>query len=238
MSHKITLTTSDQVQLIADHYPSTSPNGYTLLLIHMMPSDRKSWQTFAQQANLAGFNCLAPDLRGHGESISQLSKPPANTSTKQPQPQTITLDYTQFTDAQHRASYHDIQACIDYLQTQTVPLNKTILIGASIGANLTLWYTQKHPQIPTCVLISPGLDYRGILTEPLAQTLFPAQSTLLIAGQQDKYPAQTIKRLEAALNGEKQSIILPDAAHGTALFDTHPKLISRILSWLSETLAI
>jgi pimeloyl-ACP methyl ester carboxylesterase len=232
MPNVIKLTTSDGVRLIADHYLTDSPNGYTLLLLHMMPADRRSWANFASQANLAGFHCLVPDLRGHGQSLEQ------KLETRNSKLETKTLDFHSFSDAQHRTSYQDLQACIDFLQTQDVPLQKTVLIGASIGANLALWYAHDHPEIPASVLISPGLDYRGILSEKLAQTLSPSQATLLITGQQDKYPAQTVKRLQAALNGEKQVIILPDAAHGTHLFQTHPKLISRTLSWLSQVLAI
>ncbi len=219
----VSFTTSDQVTIKADYYKSDLPVGHTILALHMMPADRSSWQTFAEQATQAGYNLLAIDLRGHGESTTQGDQ---------------VLDFQQFTDEQHQQSILDVEAAVDYLAQQSVDTQRLTLMGASIGANLALEFLQTHQEIATGVLISPGLNYRGIEADKLAAGLSGSQSILLISGQQDEYPHNSLLQLKTIIPGNSETIVLPSASHGTNLFNDHPKLIIRILSWLNEELTL
>ncbi|NOY35680.1 MAG: alpha/beta fold hydrolase, partial [bacterium] len=68
MIEQIKLKTDDGVEIAGDYYPASPTGAPAVVLTHMMPSTKESWREFAAGLNKAGFQCLAIDLRGHGES--------------------------------------------------------------------------------------------------------------------------------------------------------------------------
>ena len=66
MKKEIAITASDGVEIVADFYDSNSTSG--VLLVHMMPATKESWNAFAQQLQKNNFKALAIDLRGHGKT--------------------------------------------------------------------------------------------------------------------------------------------------------------------------
>ena len=47
---------------------------------------------------------------------------------------------------------------------KNIPHNNIAIVGASIGANVGLKYAASDPSIKALVLLSPGLDYKGVTT--------------------------------------------------------------------------
>ena len=210
----VTLHTNDGAAIAADYYPADVDRG--VILAHMMPADRKSWAALAGTLQAAGFRVIAIDLRGHGES------------------QGGPVGYKKFSDAEHRASIQDVKAAAEALAERGA---STIhLGGASIGANLVLQYAAEHEEVASAILLSPGLEYRGLATEAHARRIRKGQAIYYIAAEDDIYSAETVKKLFAVTPeyAEKELHVFPAGGHGTNLFKTHPELMEELTQWLTE----
>ena len=91
MAKKIFLTTKDSVNIAADLYEVDKPRSW-LILIHMMPATKDSWQNLAEQFQNEGYESMAIDLRGHGSSDDGPE------------------GYINFTDEDHQKSIFDLEA--------------------------------------------------------------------------------------------------------------------------------
>lgn len=219
MTEHITLHTTDGVTIIGDLYrPTTPPRGGALLL-HMMPATKESWREFAQTLSAQGLLVLAIDLRGHGES-THLGN--------------LTLDYRTFSDAEHQASQLDVEAALAWLTTeQQLSLNHIGIAGASLGANLALEALASHHELAWGVLLSPGLDYHGLVAEPLIVKITPLQRLLLAASDDDGYSNQTIDRLSQIAPVPVTLKKLSGAGHGTLMFERQPKFQEEVVNWIT-----
>lgn len=217
---QVTLMTTDGVTIVGDLYrPADKPLG-GILLIHMMPATKESWQDFAGELTARGYLALAIDLRGHGASTRQGDR---------------TLNYQLFSDTEHQNSRLDIAAALDYLQTnEQIPVHQLGLVGASIGANLALEALANNRNLRWAVLLSPGFDYRGIETEPLIRKIAPTQRLLLVASEEDSYSAQTIQRLGEIAPAPTTTTVLSDGGHGTDMFNRDPDLMAKVLEWITQ----
>lgn len=220
MSEPVELKTEDGVKIIGDYYPPTAErqisNGESrgVLLLHMMPRDRKSWVSFAEKLQRAGFPVLAIDLRGHGESGGGPD------------------GYKKFSDVEHQASKLDVLEGAKFLRSKRT--DAFHIIGASIGANLALEYAVLHPNARSVVLLSPGLDYRGVKTEDAISGLRSAQAVYLVASEEDTYSRDTVNRLagKISLDERHKLKIFTNAGHGTTMLEKNPEFMGEIIAWL------
>jgi len=225
-AERIVFITTDQVGIVGDWYQPDDANGKAVVLLHMMNRDRQSWVKFAQFLSSAGYGVLAIDLRGHGESISQKVAG-----------ENITLDYRMFTDAEHQSSIADVLAALNFVADEkSIARENIMLVGASIGANLALQTLQSDPQITAAVLLSPGLDYRGINASALVSRLEPEQRLFMIASETDVYSANSIQKLSNIASAQVTTRIFtnPQTGHGTDMFKTEEELSNMILKWLAQ----
>ncbi|HDH03983.1 MAG TPA: alpha/beta fold hydrolase [Candidatus Campbellbacteria bacterium] len=218
MSRIIKLKTNDEVAIAGDFYPLEEKTAPAVVLLHMMPSTKESWRNFAKKLNQAGFQVLAIDLRGHGESGGGPG------------------GYRSFSDEEHKASINDVEAAVEFFISRGVPFKKISLAGASIGANLSLQFQSEHSEIKAGVLFSPGLSYHGIDTEPMVKKIQPDQSVFLAAGgENDEYSTETAQKLFNALKSKNKQIkIFHNAGHGTTMFMEEPALMNEIINWLKQ----
>lgn len=204
MSVKLTLTTSDNVKIAAKLFKAESEKGW-LILAHMMPVTKESWNDFAKEMQSFGYTSLAIDLRGHGESEGGPN------------------GYTKFSDAEHQASILDLEAAWNYLKFQGANPKNTYLIGASIGANLALRFLTQHPDFAGGVLLSAG-NYKGIDSAQLVKKIDPEQKIIFAASRQDERAGgnnaeQNEEYYNLANQVKNRHLILFDGAgHGTDLF--------------------
>jgi len=214
--NKIFLSTKDDVKIAADLYEVENPAGW-LVLIHMMPAMKESWLNPAEEFANQGYESIAIDLRGHGESDEGPD------------------GYKSFSDSQHQKSILDLEAAANYLiQDRGATQDKISFIGASIGANLSLQYISENPEFKTAVLLSPGLNYRGIKTEPLVKNLKAGQKVFFISSRDDGENAGENQKLyDLALAGiEKEIKIYEAAGHGTTILEKESELKNLILEFL------
>lgn len=218
MPEKIEFTTEDGVKIIGDYYAAKNSK-LSVILLHMMPADRSSWRELAEILRINNIQSLAIDLRGHGESVDKKGEK---------------INYKNFSDKEHQESINDVESAAKFLIEKGATPNKIILIGASIGANLSLHYLSEHSKIPMAVLLSPGLDYHGIKTDILVKKLAPNQKILIIASVEDRYSTESAGELQLLVPENSEIKICNNLGHGTRMFEKNPELMNEVLNWINS----
>ncbi len=214
---KITIRTKDGVLIAGNYFKPQKEHSPVFLLLHMMPATKESWNTFALRLSEQGFASLAIDLRGHGESIDKNGK---------------RIDYKEFRDAEHRDSMNDIESAKEFLAGQKdVDISRFAIAGASIGANLALWQASMDKDVRLLVLLSAGLNYRGIQASELTPK-YPGP-VYILASEDDTNAAASSKQLYGIFPGDKKLNIINGKLHGTDMFDAMPELIYELLEWIT-----
>lgn len=213
----IALMTSDGVAL-AGTYGAASAARAWAVLVPMMPATKESFVPLARRLADAAISTLAIDLRGHGES------------------QGGPLGYQSFTDRDHQASVRDIDAAVAYLRSQGAPDDRIALIGASIGANLSLHYLASHPSLRLAVLLSPGVDYRGVLAKESIVALSKGTGVFIASSQDDGYNAQETEELWGLIPDGviKRRALFARAGHGTTMLEKEPSLFDDIILFIQN----
>jgi len=221
----INIETSDGVILTGDwekpepESPSALQMQKAILLLHMMPATRESWQRLSKELNAQGFATLAIDLRGHGESRQQGEK---------------VLDYKNFEDTDHQASRLDIDAAVNFLKQHAFDEQHIAFVGASIGANLALEALSRYSGATNAVLLSPGLNYRGVATEMPMKNLAPHQRVAIFASAEDEYSAESAQALHDVKPNQSTITIFAGSTHGTDMYDSgEGTLVADIVQFLS-----
>src|SRR3989338_3048103 len=232
MPERVTFQTSDKVEIVADHYRSRGEK--FAILLHMMPATKESWHDFAAKLIASGYDVLALDERGHGESTM---------SGK--------LDYKKFGEKEQQAKMLDVEAAFAFLSrgAGSLPAGRqgrlagkgegateenTIVGGASIGANLAIGFLVAHPGTKLALALSPGLNYRGVTTDGRIKKLHPGQKVVLVASDDDDRDSAESCRELHRLNPEQTVLIEKKGlGHGTTMFEKDSKLMDELLSYLS-----
>lgn len=212
----MTLTTADGARLAATFYPVAADVPPGLVLVHMLGSSRAGWEPFAARAQQLGYACIAFDMRGHGQSAA---------------PQGAAQSYRNFTYDDWLGVLNDIDAAKQALLDKGAGPENIAIVGASIGANLALLYAARHPDIPAVVMVSPGLDYKGLRTEE-AVAEYGKRPLLLMSSEGDSYSASSCTTLKRAAPGLCELREYPGAAHGTSLLDASTNALEQIFLWL------
>jgi pimeloyl-ACP methyl ester carboxylesterase len=176
-----------------------------VLLVHDRGEDRRIWDDLAGRLQAVGYAVLAVDLRGHGETGGGVNWPLAQ---------------------------DDVRAVLAQLAALPgINTTQLIVIGAGIGANLGLNACADQFGCVGMVMLSPGLDYRGITTAE-AMARLGARPVLIVASENDdNNPADSLQ-LDGMAAGDHQLQIYPAAGHGTAMFAADPGLADLIVNWL------
>lgn len=215
MTEKITLITSDKVRISGNHFqvPIPSPG---ISLFHMMPATKESFSNFTKKLNANKIGVLAIDLRGHGESAGG--------------------NFLSFTDQQHQASIEDVRTAIHFQEKEGhSPL---FVCGASIGANLSLQIIAEDHRVKKAILLSPGLNYGGLETLPLAQKVATDKEIYIVAAEDDGRKLGTCaeqgQKIYSLLNCKKKIKIFKTGGHGTDILEAHPELMEELIKWLKK----
>lgn len=220
----VNIGSPDGVKLVGSFFEAAESNSPALLLLHQWQSDRHSYDDFAKRMNVKGFNVLAIDGRGFGES------------TKKADGTTVSAERT---DDAVKAMLGDVGSAFDFLSKQrNVDPNHIGIIGASYGSSLALIYAADNPKVAAVALLSPGLNYFGnMATEPAIRNMGD-HPVLLVAAEDDPDSASTVKRLKDI--GAKDNFelkIYPKGGHGTGLFRANVGLEDLLEQFLVRTLS-
>lgn len=214
---KVEFLTNDQVTIVGE-WCSAGDGSKKVLLLHMMPETKESWAVFQDKLLDAGLSSLAIDFRGHGESVKGEGR---------------NLDYKNFTDLEHQAKIRDVLAAVKWLKADGADL---AVIGASIGANLACQWGAEHPDTRAIAALSPGLNYRGVLTMPLVRALTRSQFLFLAVSDDDRESFNAAQKLNETSLAKTKLKLMRNAGHGTEMFNREPGLMDELITWLLAAL--
>lgn len=216
MLSQIALKTADGKKIAGDFFDTASPKGLVVYL-HMMPAAKESYLKLAEKLQNDGYAGLAIDFRGHGASEGGPE------------------GYLKFSDQEHQRKINDVSAAAEFIfgKYPGLPL---ALVGASIGANLALQSGVQDERINKIVLLSPGLNYRGIGVKNFITKLSELKNIFMAASRDDNYAAECVEELYGLIpeGVKKQKAIFDDAGHGTAMFERHPELEENIINFIES----
>lgn len=209
-TQRVSFRTDDGLTLAGTWYePSTRP-APAVILVHMLQKSRRDWDPFASRLANEGIGALTFDLRGHGESPGSAQ------------------DYA--------AMVHDVRAARRFVAARSdVAPTRIGIGGASIGASLAALAASDDASVVALVLLSPTMDYRGLRMDAAIKKL-GARPVLLVASDDDGYAMRTVRDLQKAGGGVRESMLLSHAGNGTAMLANDPDLGRRLVEWLRRTL--
>jgi dienelactone hydrolase len=227
----VRLDTTDDVGIIGTYYPTDQPHTPAVLLLHSILRDRSVWNDFATLLQHNGIAALAIDLRGHGESTRKLT-------AEGP----VKIDIRELTARDYQDMLLDVEAAIDWLQTQPEIDKKHIaLIGESFGANIALRYAAINEDLSAVAVFSPGLNYRGVRTDDVIRQLGRAPFHIFVS-QNDAFAFESSKRLveirqeSGVAAATNELTVCTGSLHGTEMLKSVRNLPQILLSWLKESL--
>jgi alpha-beta hydrolase superfamily lysophospholipase len=185
----VTLKTDDGWTLAAD-YAAGKKGKPAAVLVHGFAAGRGEYAAFAKTLNARGWTTLALDLRGHGASAR-----PGGTFE---------------TIGEWDTASQDLLAAFKLLEKRGVREKQLVLIGASLGANLCAKVFAALPRARRLVLLSPGLDYRGLRLPRL-----DAARAVVAASRGDAYAWRTAAELKAMTPG--LTVIEAGSGHGAQM---------------------
>jgi len=207
----LTIRAADDVQLTGNYYPPQQVPAPGVLLLHQVDGQKEDWAQFASQLQETGFAVLALDLRGHGESGGE-------------------KDWAAMPE-------DAVRAWSALTMQEGVDPERTAIGGASVGANLALVAAANQPRVQAILLLSPGLEYRGIETGQ-AMVAYGDRAVFISASEGDAHAAESARELADLAQGSPVVILYPGDAHGIELLAAQPDLCALIVSWLVQQLRL
>jgi len=182
---QVSFETADGVTIVADYYAAALPAGQkapVAILLHMYPSDRTSWRSFAPKLVKKGIAALAIDLRGHGLSVKPDDMKLAERRKKKDSRLYNTMD-------------RDVSAAYQWLAGRgDVDLTRLAVVGASVGCSVAIDYARLDRSVDVVVCLSPGTNYLGVKsTDHIAK--YGDRPILLMAGQVEQDDCATLGKL-------------------------------------------
>lgn len=225
----VQLKTADGVTIVGSWSAPKDASQPSLILLHMLTRQRHDWDGPTTELQKSGYGVLSIDLRGHGVSVMRNGQ---------------VISFKQFSAADFNNMVLDVAAAVDFVKSQEgVNRDAVALVGASIGANVALSYAASHPDIKAVVLLSPGLDYRGVKTEG-AMKKYGGRPVLFMASSEDGYAADSAKKLATIggksgkqSTGKQKSLMLRGVGHGTDMLMSRPSLLGEITAFLQGVFA-
>lgn len=176
-----------------------------LLLLHGLGGSRDDWFDFAARMQDAGFSSLAIDLRGQGVTGGA-------------------VDW--------RKAQDDVRFIFEQLRALPgVDPRRVSVVGAGIGANLALVMCALVPECHSLVLLSPALDYEGVVTQE-AMALYGNRPVLIAASRVDGTSGTDSAVLDSLARGDHRLLVYEGDAHGIVLLRTQPNLAEIVARWL------
>ena len=197
-------------------YTPKQENPPGLILVHAYGGNRGDWELFAVRARAHGYMVLAYDMRGHGFSTKQNGK---------------SARYNRFDRKDWRRAITDIGFAKKQLIDQGASTNNLFIVGASIGANMAVEYASKDDEIQAVILLSPGIEYKGIGIEKTikANRRLPI---LLMTAEGDRYSAKSAEKMKAWSPSYTELRTYAGTSHGTDLVSRTERIIEDIFVWL------
>ncbi len=178
-AERVEIKTQDDLFLVGTYYPVNAiKSPPVVIVLHMLGRNRGDWNKYARYLQRDGIAVLSLDLRGHGESTNFLK-----------------VSWRLFKNEDYYRLPEDLTAVYDFLvKEKKLNKKKIALLGVAIGSNVALNYAVKNQEIASLVLVSPGLDYKGIKTEQSIVD-YGERPLYLISSKRDPYSLRSAEIL-------------------------------------------
>ena len=228
----IRLTTVDDLGLAASYYPVSTNSAAAVILLHSYGKAQAEWGTVPILFQRNGIAVLTFDLRGHGESVRQLTAKGVQI-----------VDYQKFGPLDYKNMLIDINQAYDWLAGQPgIDKSRIAIIGSDLGANLALRYAAFNDEVAGLILLSPGMFYRGVRTDDVI-TRLGKRPLRIVVSRGDAFPFETAKHLievrqQAGQAVESNELLACSGElHGVAMLTGVKELSSVVFAWLERSLA-
>jgi alpha-beta hydrolase superfamily lysophospholipase len=206
----VTFPSLDGTTLAGEFYEASARPAPAVVLVHMLTRTKADWGGLPDRLQEAGITALTFDLRGHGGS-----------SGAQALPEMV----------------QDVRAAVQWLAARPGVRPGSIgLVGASLGASLSLLAAVELPAVRAIGLLSPSLDYRGLRTDVGLVKRVGARSMWITASAEDPLALRTLRDFAAENSGPREQLISSTAAHGTVLLERDPEVGRSLVDWLRRSL--
>lgn len=207
----VTFPSLDGTTLAGEYFEAPFRPAPAVVLVHMLTRHKGDWGSLPDRLQEAGITALTVDLRGHGGSGGS--------------PQVL------------GEMVQDVRAAVRWLSSRQGVRPESIgLVGASLGASLSLLATVELPAVRAVGLLSPSLDYRGLRTDLGLVRRIGGRSMWFAASAEDPLALRTLRDFAAESSGPREQVISSAAAHGTALLDRDAEVARSLVDWLRRSL--
>jgi pimeloyl-ACP methyl ester carboxylesterase len=200
-SPDVQIEASDGRKLYGTYYDAGG-DAPAVLLLHQLYTNRSSWTPLVNPLREAGFKVLVIDLRGYGQTRGS-------------------INWTQAQD--------DTLRWAEWLRGQP-GVNKLLMGGSSMGANLALVGCAGVDGCAGVVALSPGLNYFGVTTD---SAIASGRPTLIAYADRDRYPKDDVPAMQQIPGAAIEVIVYEGRDHGVDLFRAHDDLAGAIVGWLA-----
>ncbi|MCS6835994.1 MAG: alpha/beta fold hydrolase [Anaerolineae bacterium] len=201
----VALKARDGLTLVGT-WVQVSADSPTVILLHQLYSNRQGWSPIIETLTANGYNVLAVDLRGYGQTRGRINWPKA------------------LLDVADWAAWVRGQGVRDAIS----------MLGSSMGSVLAIVACGADPACKTAIAISPGWEYYGIgVRVPLTEQ-FGERRVLVIYAERDRYPRQGVPRMVEAAPNVVTTLSYLGNAHGIDMIrQTSDTSLPAILDWLA-----
>lgn len=175
------------------------PGDGFVLLVHGAEEDRRDLDVLSRALAARGLRVLSFDLRGHGETTR---------GGEEVDPRTFTSD-------DWREMEHDLDAA-ERFGKKRWGVRPTAIVGSDVGSSFALRHAVRNGT-ETLVMLSPNLNYRGILVQDDLRAF--GGRVFVAASAMDGASAQTAEKLRDDMQGAREYAGRTQAgrAHGADL---------------------
>jgi dienelactone hydrolase len=208
---------ADDGFLLRGTYFDAGKIGPAILLLHQCNGDRKAYNNLASLLAATGFNVLAFDSRGFGESASGRY-----------------ATFRSLMDAVMPKFPEDVAAAHEFLISQP-NVNKRLIgvVGASCNVSMAVLLAQRHPEVRAVVLLSGPIHEAGknFIRKSSDVAVFGA------ASEDDGRAVQDMREV-VGLSQNKASRLraFKNAGHGVEMFAKEKQLESELVNWFEAQL--
>jgi alpha-beta hydrolase superfamily lysophospholipase len=204
-----TLTAEDGTKIAATYEEAKGKKSPAAVLVPMYGDTRAAWKAFAEEAAKRGVATIAIDPRGHGKSDN-----PARTPIDQ------------WGAAEWLDILKDIRAAKAFLERKGHA--KIVVVGASIGASLTLEYGVADEKLAGIALLSISTNLTG--RAPKDDIARYGKRPVFFAWSPGDEFAPVSKEMSGAARGAVTTSSAK-SGHGTEMI---PEITKGLLDWILE----
>ncbi|MBN1539515.1 MAG: hypothetical protein JW939_05170 [Candidatus Thermoplasmatota archaeon] len=209
---------SDKVVINGTWYAASETGAETVYLIHDIGEDRTVWKGYATHLQSEGYNVLAIDLRGHGESLKSLIS------------EDIKYDWTTMTHADLVLIKNDVQGALDWVHgddetgkpnTEAGKLSSFVGVGKGGLYAMNAFSMLSREGVISGAVLSATLDCYGLDVPQVFEDWGDVRPILLAASEGDgtaKLAMDTIlDRMEQDGETNGEGVFVPGSARGIKL---------------------